>query len=108
MRAKKNAQALSEEQFLKLYNPEDYIRPSVTTDLLILGINKDYSSLKVLLVKSNLLDVHRSVNIPIMCMSAMRTCPLSVVERHALEDVATLVAHLRGRKEPVVLDISRK
>ena len=53
MKAKKNAQALSEEQFLKLYNPEDYIRPSVTTDLLILGINKDYSSLKVLLVKRN-------------------------------------------------------
>ena len=53
MKAKKNAQALTEEQFLKLYNPEDYIRPSVTTDLLILGINKDYSSLKVLLVKRN-------------------------------------------------------
>ena len=49
-------------------------------------------------------DVTRSVDIPVMCTSATRTCPLSVIERHALEDVATLVAHLRGREESVDLD----
>ena len=48
---RKDTQGLSEEEFLRQYNPNDYIRPSVTTDLLIVGVARDYSSLKVLLVK---------------------------------------------------------
>jgi len=51
MRTKKELNEMSEEDFLNGYNPSDYERPSVTTDLLILGTNSDYSSLKVLLVK---------------------------------------------------------
>ena len=47
----KDKNGLSEEQFLEKYNPENYKRPSVTTDILILRLNEDYSSLKILLVK---------------------------------------------------------
>lgn len=42
---------MTEKEFLKQYNPDKYERPSVTVDMLIFGINKDYSSLKLLLVQ---------------------------------------------------------
>ena len=47
----RNKDGLTEEEFLKKYNPGKYNRPSVTTDILILGMNEDYSSLKLLLIK---------------------------------------------------------
>ena len=46
-----NKDGLTEEEFLKQYNPGDYKRPSVTADILILGMNKIFSNLKVLLIK---------------------------------------------------------
>lgn len=42
---------LTEEEFLKNYKPGDYDRPSVTVDMMLLGLNKDYTSLKVLLIQ---------------------------------------------------------
>lgn len=48
---KRNKDGLTEAEFLKNYNPGDYKRPSVTTDILILGMNEDYSGLKLLLIK---------------------------------------------------------
>ena len=42
---------LTEEEFLKNYKPSDYERPSVTVDMMLLGLNKDYTSLKILLVQ---------------------------------------------------------
>ena len=51
----KNKNGLTEKEFLKLYNPGDYPKPSVTVDNVILGLNKDSNSkikgLKVLLIK---------------------------------------------------------
>ncbi len=47
----RNKDGLTEEEFLKKYNPGKYNRPSVTTDILILGMNEDYSGLKILLIK---------------------------------------------------------
>ncbi|MBP5197738.1 MAG: NUDIX hydrolase [Lachnospiraceae bacterium] len=47
----KNKAGLTEKEFLAAYDPGDYKRPSVTTDILLLGMNEDYSSLKVLLIK---------------------------------------------------------
>jgi ADP-ribose pyrophosphatase YjhB (NUDIX family) len=51
MNNKKNKDGLTEKQFLKQYNPGNYKRPSVTTDILIIGMNEDYSGLKLLLIK---------------------------------------------------------
>ncbi len=48
---RKNKDGLTEKEFLERYNPGDYKRPSVTADILILGMNEDYSSLKLLLIK---------------------------------------------------------
>ena len=48
---RKNKDGLTEKQFLKQYDPGNYKRPSVTTDILILGMNEDYSGLKILLIK---------------------------------------------------------
>ncbi|SDB24042.1 ADP-ribose pyrophosphatase YjhB, NUDIX family [Pseudobutyrivibrio sp. YE44] len=48
---RKNKDGLTEKEFLAQYNPGDYKRPSVTTDILLLGMNEDYSSLKLLLIK---------------------------------------------------------
>lgn len=42
---------LTEEEFLKQYKPSDYERPSVTVDMMLLGLNKDYTSLKILLIQ---------------------------------------------------------
>ena len=47
----KNKDGLTEKEFLAAYDPCDYKRPSVTTDILLLGMNEDYSSLKILLIK---------------------------------------------------------
>lgn len=51
MKELRNKNGLTEAEFLAEYNPGNYERPSVTTDILILGMNKDYSSLKLLLIK---------------------------------------------------------
>lgn len=51
MKELRNKDGLTEAEFLAEYNPGNYERPSVTTDILILGMNKDYSSLKLLLIK---------------------------------------------------------
>ncbi len=47
----RNKDGLTEEEFLRSYNPGDYKRPSVTTDILVLGMNEAFSSLKILLIK---------------------------------------------------------
>lgn len=51
MKELRNKDGLTEAEFLAEYNPGNYERPSVTTDILILRMNKDYSSLKLLLIK---------------------------------------------------------
>ncbi len=47
----RNKDGLTEEEFLEQYNPGDYKRPSVTTDILVLGIAPKRTNLKVLLIK---------------------------------------------------------
>lgn len=47
----RNANGLTEKEFLEQYKPSDYERPSVTVDMLVLGMNKELDSLKVLLIK---------------------------------------------------------
>ncbi len=47
----RNKDGLTEAEFLAQYNPGDYKRPCVTTDILILGMNQDFSGLKLLLIK---------------------------------------------------------
>lgn len=42
---------LTEAQFLEQYDPGDYPRPSVTVDMMVLSPKKDYSGLKILLIK---------------------------------------------------------
>ena len=46
-----NKDGLTEEEFLKNYKPGNYERPSVTVDVLVLGMNEKLSGLKVLLVQ---------------------------------------------------------
>lgn len=46
-----NKDGLTEEEFLASYNPGDYERPSVTVDMLVLGMNKKLNNLKVLLIQ---------------------------------------------------------
>lgn len=48
---KKNKDGLTEKEFLDQYNPGDYKRPSVTADILVLGMAKNFTNLKILLVK---------------------------------------------------------
>lgn len=48
---KKDAQGLTEKEFLENYRPGDYDRPSVTVDMLILGMDKTLDKLKVLLIQ---------------------------------------------------------
>lgn len=50
---KKNAAGLTEKEFLEAYKPGDYERPSVTVDMLIVGIDESLSRLKVLLIQRN-------------------------------------------------------
>ena len=47
----RNEDGLTEEEFLKNYKPGNYERPSVTVDMLILGMDKNYNDLKILLIK---------------------------------------------------------
>lgn len=48
---KRNKDGLTEKEFLEQYTPGDYKCPSVTTDVLIIGMNKDYTKMKILLIK---------------------------------------------------------
>lgn len=48
---KRNAAGLTEKEFLAQYNPRNYEKPSVTVDMLILGMNKELEKLKVLLIQ---------------------------------------------------------
>lgn len=48
---KLNEQGLTEKEFLERYKPGDYERPSVTVDMLILGMSKTLDNLKVLLIQ---------------------------------------------------------
>jgi len=47
----KDKDGLTEKEFLEQYNPGDYARPSVTVDMMVLAPKKDYSGLKILLIK---------------------------------------------------------
>lgn len=47
----KDKDGLTEKEFLAQYNPGDYARPSVTVDMMVLGPKKDYSGIKILLIK---------------------------------------------------------
>ncbi len=55
----RDANGLTEEEFLKQYRPGDYERPSVTVDMLLFGMDYDYSALKVLLIRRR---NHPSIN----------------------------------------------
>jgi len=46
-----NKDGLTEKEFLANYKPGDYDRPSVTVDILVLGMSKKLNGLKVLLVQ---------------------------------------------------------
>lgn len=48
---KLNKDGLTEEQFLANYKPGDYERPSVTVDMMVLRMDENLNSLKVLLIK---------------------------------------------------------
>lgn len=41
----------TEEEFLNSYKPKEYERPSVTVDIAIIGVDKNYTTLKTLLIK---------------------------------------------------------
>ena len=47
----KDKNGLTEEEFLKSYNPKDYDRPSVTSDILIFTMSPKLDRLKLLLIK---------------------------------------------------------
>ena len=47
----KDKNGLTEKEFLAQYDPGDYARPSVTVDMMVLAPKKDYSGLKILLIK---------------------------------------------------------
>lgn len=51
MRRERNADGLTEKEFLKQYNPGKYEKPSVTVDNLLFSVDQDLSSLKILLIK---------------------------------------------------------
>ena len=51
MAQKKDRNGLTEKEFLKNYKVGNYERPSVTTDILVLGVSPDLSTLRILLVK---------------------------------------------------------
>ncbi len=48
---KRNKNGLTEEEFLKQYDPGDYERPSVTADIMVLGMDEKLNALKVLLIQ---------------------------------------------------------
>ena len=41
----RNADGLTEDEFLAQYKPGNYQRPSVTVDTIVLGMNNQYDSL---------------------------------------------------------------
>lgn len=47
----RNADGLTEKEFLAQYKPGNYERPSVTVDTIVMGMNESYDSLKILLIK---------------------------------------------------------
>lgn len=47
----RNKDGLTEKEFLDKYNPGDYKRPSVTADIMVIGMDKYFSNLKLLLIK---------------------------------------------------------
>ena len=48
---KRNADGLTEKEFLEKYCPGDYDRPSVSVDMMILAMDKSLGSLRTLLVQ---------------------------------------------------------
>ncbi len=48
---KRNSLGQTEEEFLRDYDPGQYDKPSVTVDLLVMGIDRRYENLKVLLIR---------------------------------------------------------
>ena len=48
---KRNENGLTEKEFLEQYKPGDYERPSVTVDMLVLGMSEKLDGLKVLLIQ---------------------------------------------------------
>jgi ADP-ribose pyrophosphatase YjhB (NUDIX family) len=48
---KRNSLGQTEEEFLRAYDPAQYEKPSVTVDLLVMGIDEGYDNLKILLIK---------------------------------------------------------
>ncbi|MBQ5559616.1 MAG: NUDIX hydrolase [Lachnospiraceae bacterium] len=51
MKEIRNKDGLTEKEFLAQYKPGDYKRPSVTTDVLMIGMNENYTKMKILLIK---------------------------------------------------------
>lgn len=47
----RDSNGLTEKEFLENYKPGDYERPSVTVDMLLVGADEKYSTLKILLIK---------------------------------------------------------
>lgn len=48
---KRNSRGQTEAEFLREYDPGKYERPSVTVDLLVMGVDNSYEALKILLIK---------------------------------------------------------
>lgn len=48
---KRNANGLTEAEFLEQYNPGNYERPSVTVDIMVLRMKSDLSGLQILLIQ---------------------------------------------------------
>lgn len=46
-----NKDGLTEEEFLKSYNPGDYPKPSVTVDIMVLRMKEDLSCMQILLIQ---------------------------------------------------------
>ena len=47
----RNKDGLTEKEFLEQYNPGDYERPAVTSDIIIFSVKEDYSNLRLLLIQ---------------------------------------------------------
>lgn len=47
----RDSKGLTEKEYLENYKPGDYERPSVTVDMLLVGTDEKYSTLKILLIK---------------------------------------------------------
>ena len=48
---KRNSRGQTEEEFLRAYDPGIYPKPSVTVDLVVMGVDSSYDNLKILLIK---------------------------------------------------------